>query len=192
VRQRVSTWTCLLVLATASCADDHATGGSDDSAGQELATSPQPVELRGEEKVAADNLRQALLRDDFLTIDTDAEAACFGTGLVDRLGVPSLERYRILGPGLAARIDLRGDLDRLGADAFADVLLDCVSYESIVRLMVAPEEAPMPDDYVRHCTEAVTADDVREAFAAIFSGGAFHRSAFARNLARARCGFEGD
>lgn len=150
------------------------------------------AELRGEEQVAAGNLRRAYLEARFLTVDTDREAECLATGLVDRLGLPSMKRYGMLGEDLAASLEYGGALALDDAETHVDVLLTCVEHSALVQDMVAPEELAMPDDYVRRCVNAVTEREVRDAFALLLSGGDYHESAYATKLAAAGCSYEGD
>ena len=147
----------MALCALCSCGADQSSRAEEGAAGEDAGSA----ELQGDEQVAAENLERAYLDAGFLTVDTDAEARCLATGVVDRLGVRSLQRYGILTEDLAAELVYEGVMDTGDAEAFVDVLVGCVGHGALVEDMVAPEELDETDDYVRRCTEAVTESEVR-------------------------------
>jgi hypothetical protein len=140
------------MFAVSSCADDQAPTRSDVPGHAEMATDSADgavVQLHGDEKRAAENLERAYLRAEFLTSGTDTEARCFATTLVDRLGLRSMRWYRMVREDLSARVGFRGYLDPNDAEAYAGALVQCLDYKDIVEDMVAPNDSPMSDSYVR-------------------------------------------
>ena len=184
-----------LLLTLVACADSGDTAGSDD---QPIASSESSADLSTgspkftpDEKTAVAGLEQAMLASES-KLDS-SNATCLATGYVDSLGITWLQAHGMLGEDLSGKQTYFEDVvSEQDADTFYGVMLSCVDYKSIVASMFG-DPPDMNDPYVIQCVNAVTEDDVREAFAAAVSDQeGFHSTPFAKKLQRAGCGYEGD
>jgi hypothetical protein len=183
-----------LLLSLVACGGSGNTlgGGDEPTVSSDPSTDPstRSAELTPDEKTAVAGLEQAMLTSED-KLDS-SNATCLATGYVDRLGITWLQAHGMLGDDLSGKQTYFDDVvPEQDANAFYDVMLSCVDYKSIVASMVA-EPPDMKDPYVIKCVNAVSEDEVREAFAAAASDQDFHSTPFAKKLERAGCGYEGD
>ena len=178
----------LLLLVSSGC-------GSDTGASSEVTQGDDAsvTGLSGDEQTAVAGLVDASQKSEEESAISSAAAPCLATGFVDRLGIGWLQDHGMLRDDLSGRrTDPTGVLSQRDAHTFFDVVLSCVSYQSVVASMVGGDDASMTDSYVTRCVEAVTEDEAHEAFAAAASDQDFHSTPFARKLEKAGCGYEGD
>lgn len=138
--------------------------------------------LTDDEQTAADNLAIQIVRSGSVSGQgstenavTEEQAACIGQGAVGDLGLDALQGYGILTEDLRVDKSIQGvRMSADHADAFADVLLECIDTEKLFEerfLGLLTGGSEPASQRLRGCVEdAVTAEPVRAVLSASFQG----------------------
>jgi hypothetical protein len=129
----------------------------------------------GEEDEAKENIKASLLEqegDDMIgTKPTEEQADCISEGMVDEVGVESLQEYGLLTEDLEINEDADPtDMSKDDAEALAAVFVDCVDMEALFAEQLAGASDQMTDEQ-RECIEdAIDEDAIEAGLAASFQG----------------------
>ncbi len=125
---------------------------------------------------ASTNLRAEIVANSSVggaTSVTDEQAGCIADGMVERVGVGTLQDYEILDDSLSVDQGIEDvQMSAADADRVADVFLSCVDVEALVEKQFAAggTAAALSARQQRCVSDAVTDDVIRVILAAGFQG----------------------
>lgn len=130
---------------------------------------------QNDEETARANIKEGVLEDDDVsggTPLTEEQAECFADGLVDEVGVDTLQDYGLLDDDLALVDDANPtNMSAEDARATAGVLTGCVDMVKLLREQIDDQsEVDLTDEQADCIAEAIDQDAIRDALAATFQG----------------------
>lgn len=124
-----------------------------------------------DEQEAKDNLKASFSEDDSLGAATEEQAGCVADGMVDELGVETLQEYKILDDDLKVNEE-PGDVEMSAddADAAATVVIDCIDTAELFTDQMADSEESLTDEQKECVESAIDEDAMKEMLSAEFQG----------------------
>lgn len=124
-----------------------------------------------DEETAKKNLRASFTENDTIGEATEEQANCMADGMVDELGVETLQEYKILDDDLKVNED-PGDVEMSEDDAnkAADVVVGCVDVAEMITEQMASGDDSLTDEQAECIKDAIDEDVMRDMLAAEFQG----------------------
>ena len=124
-----------------------------------------------DEQEAKDNLKASFTEDDSLGAATEEQAECVADGMVDELGVETLQEYNILDEDLAYNEDPgEVEMSEDDADKASTVVVDCIDLASLFTSEMESSDQGLTDEQ-KECVEgAIDEDAMKEMLSAEFQG----------------------
>jgi hypothetical protein len=124
---------------------------------------------------AKENIKSAVLDDqtDLTggTKPTEEQASCIADGMVDDVGVDTLQDYELLDKDLKINQDANPtDMKAEDADALAGVFVDCIDVEAMFTDQLATGDQKLPQDQQDCIKDAVDEDAMKAGLSASFQG----------------------
>ena len=124
-----------------------------------------------DEQEAKDNLKASFTEDDSLGAATEEQAECVANGMVDELGVETLQEYNILDEDLAYNEDPgEVEMSEDDADKASTVVVDCIDLASLFTSEMESSDQGLTDEQ-KECVEgAIDEGAMKEMLSAEFQG----------------------
>jgi hypothetical protein len=129
----------------------------------------------GDDDKARENIKAAVLEDETdLTggaKPTEEQADCIANGMVDDVGVDTLQEYDLLNDNLEINDDADPtDMKAEDADALAGVFVDCIDVEEMFAAQFDSSEQELTDDQKSCITDAIDEEAMKDGLSASFQG----------------------
>jgi hypothetical protein len=129
----------------------------------------------GDDDEARENIKTAVLEDEAdLTggaKPTEEQADCIADGMVDDVGVETLQEYELLDDNLEINNDAEPtDMESEDADALAAVFVDCIDVEEMFATQFSSGEEELPEEQQQCITDAIDEDAMKDGLSASFQG----------------------
>ena len=129
----------------------------------------------GDDDKAKENIKAAVLEDETSltggTKPTEDQAECISEGMVDDVGVETLQEYDLLNDDLEINDDANPtDMSEEDADALAGVFVDCIDVEEMFAAQFESAEQDLPAEQQECIKEAIDEDAMKAGLSASFQG----------------------
>ncbi len=129
----------------------------------------------GDDDTAKKNIKTAVLEDDTSltggTKPTEDQANCIADGMVDDVGVDTLQKYKLLDEDLKINQDANPtDMSQDDADALAGVFVDCIDVEKMFAEQFASGDQKLPQEQQDCIKDAIDEDAMKAGLSASFQG----------------------
>lgn len=130
----------------------------------------------GDDDKAKENIKTAVLEEEGSgltggTEPTEEQADCIADGMVDDVGVETLQEYDLLNDNLEINDDANPtDMEADDAEALAGVFVDCIDVEEMFADQVSSSEQEITDEQQSCITDAIDEDAMKDGLAASFQG----------------------
>lgn len=103
---------------------------------------------------------------------TDKQAECFANGLVDKVGVDNLKKYKLINDKLEINQSANPtNMSADDADATAEVITGCVDMKKLITDQInANAQTKLTDAQTKCITDAVDTDAIKKGLSASFQG----------------------
>jgi hypothetical protein len=165
-----------LILATAACSNGG-TGSGD-------------KELTAEEAQAVAELERGYPTSSWADdSEGPAEVHCLAVGMVADFGIDNLQKYGVVDANLEFDQASLEPMSEPDAEQFVDIAFGCGGgdYEADVAEFIRDDAPSLSDSDVSRCVQAVTEDDLREAYEGFLREDAEPLAALYRKLHKAGC-----
>ena len=129
----------------------------------------------GDDDKAKENIKSAVLEEETSltggTKPTEEQADCIADGMVDDVGVETLQEYELLNDDLEINEEANPtDMEAEDADALAGVFVDCIDVEEMFADQFAAGEQDLPEDQQECIKDAIDEDAMKDGLSASFQG----------------------
>jgi len=129
----------------------------------------------GDDDEAKKNIKAAVLEDETSltggTKPTEEQADCIADGMVDDVGVETLQDYDLLDKDLKINDDANPtDMKEDDADALAGVFVDCIDVEEMFAAQFESGDQDLPEDQQECIKDAIDEDAMKDGLSASFQG----------------------
>ena len=129
----------------------------------------------GDDDKAKENIKKAVLEDETSltggTKPTEEQADCIADGMVDDVGVETLQEYDLLDKDLKINDDANPtDMKEDDADALAGVFVDCIDVDEMFADQFASGDQKLPDEAQDCIKDAIDEDAMKDGLSASFQG----------------------
>jgi hypothetical protein len=129
----------------------------------------------GDDDEAKKNIKAAVLEDETSLTGgakpTEEQADCIADGMVDDVGVETLQEYELLDKDLKINEDADPkDMSEDDADALAGVFVDCIDVEEMFAAQFDSGEQELPDEQKECIKDAIDEDAMKAGLSASFQG----------------------
>jgi hypothetical protein len=163
----------LLMMLTACGGGSDSESSSDSSSSSAASSAGSGKDDATAAASISDSLMQAQKTGDsgtqLLSMDRK-DADCIGTGLVDKVGTASLQKYGMLTEDMKAGTDLSGlKMSKTDAESTTDVVFTCTDVEAMMRSAMG-KSGNIPRQLQSCVNKVLTEGNLRPMFAKIFEG----------------------
>lgn len=128
-----------------------------------------------DDDTAKKNIKAAVLKDDTSLTGgakpTEEQANCIADGMVDDVGVDTLQKYKLLDDNLKINEDANPtDMSSDDADALAGVFVDCIDVEKMFADQFAQGDQKLTEDQQKCLSDAIDEDAMKSGLSASFQG----------------------
>ena len=129
----------------------------------------------GDDDKARENIKTAVLEDETDltggTKPTEEQADCIADGMVDDVGVETLQEYDLLDEDLKINEEADPtDMEEGDADALAGVFVDCIDVEEMFATQFSSGEEELPAEQQECITDAIDEEAMKDGLSASFQG----------------------
>lgn len=130
----------------------------------------------GDDDKARENIKKAVLEEDAGgltggTKPTEKQADCISDGMVDDVGVETLQEYKLLNKDLEIDGDAEPtDMKKDDADALAGVFVDCIDMKQLFADEFSSGSQDVPDETMDCIEKAIDDDAMKSGLSATFQG----------------------
>ncbi len=129
----------------------------------------------GDDDEAKKNIKAAVLDDETSltggTKPTDDQADCIANGMVDDVGVETLQKYKLLDDNLEINKDANPtDMSSDDADALAGVFVDCIDVAEMFAAQFDSGDQKLPEEQQQCIKDAIDEDAMKAGLSASFQG----------------------
>ena len=130
----------------------------------------------GDDDKAKENIKTAVLEEEGTSLTggtepTEEQADCIADGMVDDVGVDTLQRYELLNDNLEINDDANPtDMEADDAEALAGVFVDCIDVEEMFADQFSSSEQEITEEQQSCITDAIDEDAMKAGLAASFQG----------------------
>jgi len=129
-----------------------------------------------EDDKAKENIKASVLKSNSSVAGgsklTEKQAECFADGLVDKVGVDKLKKYKLIDSNLKINDDANPtNMSADDADATAGVITDCVDMKKLITDQINGQSGTKLTDAQTKCiSDAIDEDKIKDGLSASFQG----------------------
>jgi hypothetical protein len=148
---------------------------SNDSKSTDAGSTPSSTPDTPDETKAKANIQAAVLDDKSSitggTKATQEQAQCIADGMVDDVGIDTLQKYKLLDDKLEINSDANPtNMDAADADALAGVFVGCIDVEKMFTDQFNSGDQKLPEDQQNCIKDAIDEDAMKAGLSASFQG----------------------
>ena len=129
----------------------------------------------GDDDKARENIKTAVLEEETDltagTKPTEEQADCIADGMVDDVGVETLQEYELLDEDLKINDEADPvDMEEGDADALAGVFVDCIDVEEMFATQFGSGEEELPEEQQECISDSIDEEAMKDGLSASFQG----------------------